>query len=479
MTQDQIQMQQVLERQKADFLASGPVDAETRINRLDRLAALLRENQQELLDALSADFGHRSIEHARLTEIAAPVAEIRDIRQHIRPWMKDEKRPLPLLQSLLGAKAWLRYQPLGSVGVIVPWNFPIYLAAGPLIGALAAGNRAMVKPSEFTPRVADCFATLFPRYFDSTEIAIVTGDAEVSSAFAGLAFDHLVFTGAGSIARHVMAAAAKNLVPLTLELGGKSPVIIGRDAKLSDAALKIMDMKLSNAGQICIAPDYLLVPQERLDAVIEALQGAAAKLYPSLLANPDYTSIINRRHFDRLARYVDDALAAGVRCIDINPAGESFTDQPQGQHKMLPRLFIDPDDQRLLMQEEIFGPLLPIKTYREVNEAIDYINHHDRPLALYYFGPASGPEVEQVVTRTISGGVSINDIAAHAACPSLPFGGVGPSGMGAYHGQDGFRRFSHAKAVYRQARVDLTSMFGMRAPYGAKFRARVEQFMKD
>lgn len=188
----------------------------------------------------------------------------------------------------------------------------------------------MVKPSEFTPRVADCFATLFPRYFDSTEIAIVTGDAEVSSAFAGLAFDHLVFTGAGSIARHVMAAAAKNLVPLTLELGGKSPVIIGRDAKLGDAALKIMDMKLSNAGQICIAPDYLLVPQERLEAVIEALQGAAAKLYPSLLANPDYTSIVNRRHFDRLARYVDDALAAGVRCIDINPAGSLSPINPKG-----------------------------------------------------------------------------------------------------------------------------------------------------
>ncbi|GAB1426420.1 coniferyl aldehyde dehydrogenase [Thauera terpenica] len=472
------QMRQILDRQKASFLADGAPDARTRLNRLDRLAALLRENQQVLLDSLCADFGHRSIEHALLTEIAVPISEIRETHKHVAAWMRDEKRPLPWLQSLLGARAWVHYQPLGSVGIIAPWNFPIYLAMGPLIGVLAAGNRAMLKPSEFTPRVAEQFATLFPRYFDDKEIAVVTGGTEVGMAFTELPFDHLVFTGAGAIARHVMTAAAKNLVPLTLELGGKSPVIIGGEADLADAAVKIMDFKLSNAGQTCISPDYLLVPEQRLDAMIQAIHDAVAKLFPTLLGNPDYTSIVNRRHFERLSRYVDDALDAGVKCVDINPARESFAKQPEGQHKMMPRLFINPDDERLIMKEEIFGPLLPIKTYRQVEEAIDYVNRHDRPLALYYFGPASGPEAEKVLAQTISGGAVINDIASHAACETLPFGGVGPSGMGSYHGRDGFKQFSHAKAIYRQARVDLSSLFGMRAPYGKKFKAGVARFMK-
>ncbi len=472
------EMLQLVERQKAAFTAAGAVDARTRQDRLDRLAALLDENQDALLAALVADFGSRCSEYARLTEIAVPLSEIRETRKLIPAWMRDERRPVPLLMRLLGADARVRYQPLGCIGIIVPWNFPIYLAVGPLIGVLAAGNRAIIKPSEFTPRVAEQFATLFPRYFDATEVAIVTGDAEVSAAFSGLPFDHLVFTGAGSIARHVMAAASRNLVPVTLELGGKSPVVIGQGVDLEASALKIMDFKLSNAGQICIAPDYLLVPAPRLGEVIEALQAAAAKLYPTLLANPDYTSIVNRRHLDRLMRLVDDANAAGVRSVAINPGNESFANQPEGQHKLMPRLFIEPDDERLIMREEIFGPLLPLKTYRDIGEAIAYINRNDRPLALYYFGDSKGAEIEQILQHTLSGGVSINDVGAHAGCGSLPFGGVGPSGMGSYHGRDGFRQFSHARAVYRQARVDFASLFGMRPPFGPKFATRVRQFMK-
>ena len=470
-------MRRLLDAQKAALLAEGRVAASTRIDRLQRLAALLRENQSVLLETLSADFGHRSIDHARLTEIAVPIAEIRQTCRQVERWMKDEKRPLPWLLSLLGARAWLRFQPLGSIGVIVPWNFPLYLAFGPLIGILAAGNRAMIKPSEFTPRLSAELADIAPRYFDETEIAVVTGGMEVGAAFAELPFDHLVFTGAVAVAKHVMAAAAKNLVPVTLELGGKSPVIVSRDADLDEAALKIMDFKLANAGQICIAPDYLLVPEERLEAMIQALQGAAAKLFPTLAGNPDYTSIVNERHGARLERYVQDALAAGVRCVEINPGRESFANQPAGQRKMMPRLFINPGDECLLMREEIFGPLLPLKTYRDTGEAIDYINRHDRPLALYYFGPPNGAEVEEVLTRTTSGGVSINDVAAHAGCETLPFGGVGPSGMGVYHGRDGFRQFSHAKPIYRQARLDLASRFGMRAPYDDKYRAGTRRFM--
>ena len=445
------QMRQILDRQKASFLADGAPDARTRLNRLDRLAALLRENQQVLLDSLCADFGHRSIEHALLTEIAVPISEIRETHKHVAAWMRDEKRPLPWLQSLLGARAWVHYQPLGSVGIIAPWNFPIYLAMGPLIGVLAAGNRAMLKPSEFTPRVAEQFATLFPRYFDDKEIAVVTGGTEVGMAFTELPFDHLVFTGAGAIARHVMTAAAKNLVPLTLELGGKSPVIIGGEADLADAAVKIMDFKLSNAGQTCISPDYLLVPEQRLDAMIQAIHDAVAKLFPTLLGNPDYTSIVNRRHFERLSRYVDDALGAGVKCVDINPARESFANQPEGQHKMMPRLFINPDDERLIMKEEIFGPLLPIKTYRTLDDAIAYINAHDRPLALYPFSDDKAT-VEKILHHTLAGGVSVNDTLFHFAIANLPFGGIGPSGMGAYHGRAGFDAMSKQLPVLWQAR---------------------------
>ncbi len=470
-------LQQRLERQQDAFLRERPVSAAVRADRLQRLAALLREHQDALLQALSADFGHRSVDHARLTEIAVPVMEARQTARQLAAWMRPERRPVPLVQAACGARAWVQYQPLGSVGIIVPWNYPIYLAAGPLIGVLAAGNRAMLKPSEHAPRVAAQLAELFPRYFDSTEIDVVTGGADTSAAFSALPFDHLVFTGAGSIGRHVMAAAARNLVPVTLELGGKSPVIIGRDADLADAALKIMDFKLANAGQTCIAPDYLLVPRERLEAVIDALRAATARLYPTLLANPDYTSIVDARHCTRLGRYVDDALGAGVRCVELNPASEAFDRQPDGLHKMVPRLFVDPADDLLIMREEIFGPLLPIRTYDALDEAIDYVNRHDRPLALYYFGPAKGPEVERVLARTISGGVSVNDVAAHAGCESLPFGGVGPSGLGCYHGRDGFRQFSHAKAVYRQGRIDLGTLFGFRAPYGEKFRSAVRRLM--
>ncbi|MBK6289329.1 MAG: coniferyl aldehyde dehydrogenase [Gammaproteobacteria bacterium] len=469
-------MQKTLELQKSAFLADGVADYKTRIDRLDRLRSLLGENRHLLCEALSLDFGHRSIDHAQLTEIAAPVAGLEYTKRHLRKWMKAEQRKIPLLFSLLGARATVRYQPLGSVGVIVPWNFPVYLTMGPLTGIIAAGNRAMVKPSEFTPRVSDLLCELFGKYFDKSEIAVFPGGADVSAAFSELPFDHLLFTGAGSIARHVMRAASANLVPVTLELGGKSPTIISRDADLEKAAISIMDFKLSNAGQICIAPDYLLVPEEKLNEVVSVMEQTVRRLFPTLIDNPDYTSIVNERHFQRLQSYVDDALAAGVEMVEINPAGDDFSNQPY--FKMPPRLFLNPGDDRLIMQNEIFGPLLPIKTYKQVEEAIDYINRHDRPLALYYFGLADGAEVEQVISRTLSGGVAINDVAAQAGCESLPFGGIGPSGMGVYHGFDGFKSFSHGRGIYKQSRINLSDLFGLRPPYGPKFRKAIKNMMK-
>lgn len=471
-------MRQALERQKAAQLAQGSPDWRTRIDRLDRLVALLKENETALCESLRADFGQRSIANAALTEIAFPVAGIKYAKKHLRAWMKDEPRKVALLPRMLGARARLRYQPLGVVGVISPWNFPVNLTVTPLTDILAAGNRAMVKPSEFTPRNSALLAELVARYFAAEEVAVFPGGLEVGAAFSALPFDHLVFTGAGSVARHVMRAAAENLVPVTLELGGKSPVIVSRDLPfdLDRVATCIVDFKMSNAGQICLAPDYLLVPEELLRELTEALRRAVARMYPTLLDNPDYTAMINERNFARVRGYRDAAAASGAEIVELNPAGEDFSDATH--RKLPPCLVINPTDDQPVMREEIFGPLLPLRGYRDIDEALEFINRRDHPLALYYFGRAGGAELERVLTRTQSGGVTVNDIATHTACEDLPFGGVGPSGMGAYHGHEGFKRFSHARAVYVQSRINLTDLFGARPPYGSRYRTVIDSMMK-
>lgn len=471
-------MRQTLERQQAAQLAQGPPDWRTRLDRLDRLAALLKENERALCESLRADFGERSLANAAMTEIAFPIAGIKYAKKHLRAWMKDERRKVAFLPRLLGARARVRYQPLGVVGVISPWNFPINLSATPLTDILAAGNRAMVKPSEFTPHNSALLAELCERYFDTEEVAVFQGGLQVGTAFTALPFDHLLFTGAGSIARHVMRAAAENLVPLTLELGGKSPVIISRELPfgLDKVATCIIDFKMTNAGQICLAPDYLFVPEEMSKQVIEALRAAVARMYPQLLANPDYTSIVNDRHLARLQGYRDAATASGARVIELNPASEDFSGVPR--RKLPPSLVLNPAENQPIMRNEIFGPLLPILTYRTIDEAIAFINRQDHPLALYYFGRAGSVELERVLGHTRSGGVTVNDIAAHTGCEDLPFGGVGPSGMGAYHGYEGFKRFSHARAIYVQSKVNLADLFGLRPPYGPKYRAIIDNMMK-
>jgi coniferyl-aldehyde dehydrogenase len=304
--------------------------------------------------------------------------------------------------------------------------------------------------------------------YSAEEIAVVQGGADAGEAFSRLPFDHILFTGATSVGRHVMRAAADNLVPVTLELGGKSPAIVGQSAKLEDAATKIMVGKLLNGGQICIAPDYALVARSQHDAFVEAAKAAVAKTYPTLKDNPDYTSIIHQRHFDRLKSYLDDARAKGARLIEINPANESF--DRQEHRKFPPTLVLDPTDEMKVMQEEIFGPILPVKTYARAQDAVDYVNAHARPLALYYFGHDAA-ERNLVLSRTTSGGVTINDVIMHVAQEDLPFGGVGPSGMGNYHGADGFRTFSHARAVYTQTSIDIGAL--LRPPYGERFRKLV------
>lgn len=458
----------LLRAQRRAFLADGAPSAALRRDRLDRCIAMLRENGSAIEEAISADFGNRSLHATGITDVMSPLSALKLNRRHLHRWMRTERRrvdPFPL--RLLGARAEIRLQPKGVVGIIAPWNFPVGLVFSPLAGVLAAGNRAMVKPSEFTPRTSDLLQRLFADRFSPEEVTVVTGGAEMGAAFASLPFDHLVFTGAGSIARHVMRAAAEHLVPLTLELGGKSPVVIGNGVDMATAAARIMAGKTLNAGQICLAPDHVFAPHDRIPEFVAAASAAVSDMFPTLKDNPDYTAIITDRHFDRIRGYIDDARAKGAEIVEINPANEDFSQQ---QHRRIPpTMILKATDDMMVMQDEIFGPLLPIRGYGDISEVIDVVNSGDRPLALYYFGK-DRVEQELLLDRTTSGGVTINDVIMHCAQENLPFGGIGPSGMGAYHGVDGFREFSHMKAVYTQLRKDLAPLKLFRPPYGDKLR---------
>jgi coniferyl-aldehyde dehydrogenase len=469
-------MRTVLNRQKSAHVRDGAPSIQQRIERIDRCIALLADNREAIKAALDADFGARSRDATDLTDVAGSIRPLKHARENLAKWMRPEKRKTtPALLGLFGAKAEVRFQPKGVVGIISPWNFPVNLTFAPLAGVLAAGNRAMIKPSEFTPATSALMATIFGGAFSDEEIWVATGGADVGQAFAGLAFDHLVFTGATAIARHVMKAAAENLVPLTLELGGKSPVILGRSADYATAAARIMNGKTLNAGQICLAPDYVLTPEDKLETFVGEAGAVVGRMFPTMKDNPDYTAIISQRHFDRIKAHVEDARAKGARVVELKPDGEDFSQQ---EHRRIPpTLIIDPTDDMTVMQEEIFGPVLPVKTYREVDEAVAYVNAHDRPLGLYYFG-ADEAERERVLASTTAGGVTVNDVVFHVAQEDLPFGGVGPSGMGSYHGVDGFREFSHKKAIYTQVRKDLGPMLQMRPPFGPPMRKYLDGQIK-
>jgi coniferyl-aldehyde dehydrogenase len=468
------EMRRILDRQRQAHLKDGPPSAEKRIDWLDRSIGLLVGHKDAIADALREDFGHRSVHATLLTDVSGSIAPLKHAKDNLRKWMKREKRKVsPAILGLLGAKAYVDYQPKGVVGIISPWNFPVNLTFAPLAGVFAAGNRAMIKPSEFTPRTSELMAKMFASAFDETEVAVFPGGPEVGGAFSKLPFDHLLFTGATSIAYHVMKAAAENLVPTTLELGGKSPVIVSRTADMALTAKRVMMGKTLNAGQICLAPDYIMVPQDKAREFVTEAASAISAMFPTLKENPDYTSVINQRHYDRLQGYIADAKAKGAEIVELNPARENFTQQPY--HKIPPTLVLNPTDDMAIMKDEIFGPLLPVKTYNDVDETISYVNSHDRPLGLYYFGK-DGAEQDKVLTRTTSGGVSVNDVVMHVSMEDLPFGGVGPSGMGAYHGIDGFKTFSHAKAVFQQASRDLTAM--MRPPYGAAIQKMLDGGIK-
>jgi coniferyl-aldehyde dehydrogenase len=450
-------LHEILARQRAAYLDNDPWTAEQRCERFDRLIGLLVDHQQEIIDAAAADFGHRSHDLTRIMDVLGPLMALKQAKAKLKDWMQPQQRDVERGQ------AWVQYQPLGVVGILTAWNFPVGMVMLGLASALSAGNRVMVKVSEYTPKSAELMERMFSSAFPEDEIAIVNGGPEIGQAFCGLPFDHLLFTGASSIGKHVMRAAADNLVPVTLELGGKSPTIVSRSADVQAVAKKIMLGKLINAGQVCLAPDYVFVAQEKVDEFIVAARDVVTKHYPTLKHNPDYTSIINGRHFERLQQYLSEARAAGIELIELNPAEEDFDDQ--AHHKIVPTLLRDPGDELKVMQDEIFGPLLPIKPYKEMREVVAYINARPRPLGLYYFG-SDAAEEKFVLERTVSGGVTLNDVIQHSGVASLPFGGVGNSGMGTYLGHAGFVTFSHPKPIYRsEDGPDL-----MKPPFSDKVR---------
>ncbi|RWD97622.1 coniferyl aldehyde dehydrogenase [Mesorhizobium sp.] len=434
---------------------------EVRKDRLKRLLALTEKHEAEICAAIDSDFSGRAQQETRLAELFVVRAGIRHAIRHLRGWMR-ERRVATSLPFLPGRNRLLP-QPLGVVGIVSPWNYPFQLAVAPATAALAAGNRVLIKPSELTPKFSDLLARLLEEHFSPDEMSVAVGDADVGKTFVSMPFDHLLFTGSTAVGRQVALAAAANLTPVTLELGGKSPAIFDQSCDLDAAVASVAYGKLLNAGQTCIAPDYLMVPQGQGAAIATKLAAAMARLYPRLADNPDYTAIVSERHRQRLSDMIAEAREGGADVTEVNPANEELgvTDR-----KMAPVLVRNPGETLRLMREEIFGPVLPILEYGTVDDAIEHVNRGERPLALYWFGKDSANR-QRVMRETVAGGVTVNDCMMHLVQERQPFGGVGESGMGAYHGEWGFRTFSKEKPIFVQSRLSAGGL--LRPPYGRTF----------
>ena len=437
----------------------APRSLEERLGDLHDLRAALRLNLPELVRAMDADFGTRSRHESMLSDGMTVLRDIDHLLSHLKSWMRPKRRLLhPLFWP---ARGELRYQPLGVVGVISPWNYPVNLALVPLATALAAGNAVYLKPSEHTPRTSAALCDLLRSIYPRNRIEVALGGPEVAAAFAALPFDHLFFTGSTAVGRRVMAAAAPNLTPLTLELGGKSPVLIAPGYPLGRAAARIAAGKFINAGQTCIAPDYALVPQSDVDAFVEAMRAEAQARYPDIALSGDFTRIINAAQYQRLRGALDEAAAAGARII---PLVDVDSELAEGTRLLPPTVVLNAPEDCRLMREEIFGPILPVRGYAQLDQALDYIESHDRPLAFYVFDH-DRRRADAALDRIVAGSVAVNDTVLQFAQTNLPFGGVGPSGMGSYHGEHGFRTFSKETPVLRQARWSGMSLF--KPPYRA------------
>lgn len=456
----------LLSRQKSAFTSAGLVSADTRRRRLQQVIDLLVRHHGALTEAIDLDFGGRPAGFSLMNDVLGALASLKYARDHLQDWMQDDPRAPFAPYDQLGAKAWVMHQPKGTVGILGTWNAPLFTLFSPLASVLAAGNRAILKPSDVVPRTAELVARLFAEHLDPLEIGVVTGDVELAEAFSAQPFDHLVYTGSTATGRLVMRNAAQNLVPVTLELGGKSPVIVSGSADLKKAAFSIAVGKACNGGQICINPDLVYVPKALLEPFLEALRATYSELNPSVAGNPDVVAVVNQRHLDRVEGYVLDAQARGAR-VECLP--EPLAPNAEDRRRPL-RVVVDPAPDSVIMREEIFGPAMVVLTYEHLDQVIDDINGRPRPLALYYFG--KDPEQQRyVLERTVSGGVTVNDVMMHAAMHDAPFGGVGASGMGHYHGHEGFLEFSHQRTVFKAPEHDPRRQWGLLPPYGEHFLA--------
>jgi len=470
------EMQRVLESQKNHFIKEGSPSIELRVDRLNRLKSLIMDNRYDLVDALNEDYGNRSKNTSIMTDAYSIIPDINNAIKNIKQWTSPKKRSSNFPFGLLGAKSYVRHEPLGTVGMISPWNFPVNLTFKPLAAIFAAGNQVMHKPSELTPLTASLIKELCDKAYDENEFATFLGGPEVGEAFTKLHFDHLLYTGSGNIGKHVMQSASQNLVPVTLELGGKSPVVIGKSADMKVSAKRIMFGKTLNAGQICLAPDYVIVHKDKKEEFISEAEIAIKDFYPTIKDNDDYSSIINERHFNRINSLIQDAKDKGAHINEINPSNEDFSQQQF--YKIPPTIVTNTSDDMKIMNEEIFGPVLPVIEFDDLDDALSTINSKDRPLGLYYFGTDKSEE-SQIMNKTSSGGVTINNVVGHIQQKDLPFGGVGPSGMGRYQSYDGFKNFSNPRAFYKDVGFKFDKLFdGIRPPYTKSIENLLKSLLK-
>ena len=433
---------EALEIQRAAFLRDGPPSLALRRNRMDRVSAMAFENAEAIAEAMNADFGTRSSQTTNCVEVLTPISDFAHIRRNLGRWMKP--RSVMRAGRLLGLRTTVEAHPLGVVGISVPWNGPVVLSVMPATAAFAAGNRVLIKMPEATPRTSALFARLAPQYFSPEELAVITGGPVAGAAFSALPLDHLLFTGSSDIAKHVQRSAADNLVPVTFELGGKNPMVIGRDADIATSASRAARGRLLNGGQVCMCPDYVFVPTDRCDEFIAAAQRQFRTSFPTVIGNPDYCSIVDDKNYQRVVGLVEDARAKGATVIESNPDGEDLPSA--AERKIAPTILTGVTPEMRVMTEEVFGPVLAVLPYDNLDEVIDYVNARPSPLAAYWMGKDS-EDFRRYCARTRSGGVTRNDIMIHAAMDGAPFGGVGNSGMGAYHGKAGFDTFTHYRTV--------------------------------
>ncbi len=463
---DAKEVEETLTLQKDAFGKNPYPDYQQRISYLKALKKILLDNQQAIIEAISEDFGHRSKDDSIVGDILTSITGINYSIKKLKSWMKPEKKQIGMLFQPASGK--VIYQPLGVIGIIAPWNYPVFLSIGPLTAALAAGNNAMIKMSEYTPKISMLIARMLTEVFPKEQVAVVAGDAEIAATFSSLAFDHLFFTGSTNVGKLVMRAASENLVPVTLELGGKSPSIIDKAMDIKDTVSRFILAKTLNSGQTCVAPDYILCPEEKVLQLADEIKTLYCKMYPTITDNIDCTSVVNDNQYARLNALLADAKEKGAQIIPLSDDGHN-----DALRKMPLTLVINANDEMHVMQEEIFGPILPIIGFKKTQHAIDYINNKPRPLALYIFS-FNKQFQQRILKNTHAGGVCINDAAIHVANEDLPFGGIGDSGMGTYHGEEGFKTFSHAKTVLTRGKINLAPL--LFPPYGKAMHSLIYKF---